>query len=103
MGMVCRYVEQNDLAVKYLSRQLDPQTEDNFEDHLLECGDCQELLEALQAAREDLERRAGELRVHSSAPRGYLRWSWIGTAALIVVAAGLGIVYLMAHFHAPEA
>jgi len=101
--MVCKDVEQNGLAVKYLTRQLDPVTEDSFEGHILECASCQELVEALQAAQDDLKRRADKLRLYSHQTRSSLRWGWIGVAAALVVAIGLGIASLRKHFHSPVA
>lgn len=88
--MVCRDVEKNDLAEKYLNGQLDPATEDDFELHILECRNCQDFLEALQAVRDDLAAHAHEIRSHSTFTRGHLRWAWVGVAALFAMVCGLG-------------
>jgi len=38
--MVCREVEKNDLVAKYVSGQLDPTAQDDFELHILDCESC---------------------------------------------------------------
>lgn len=88
--MLCRDVEKNDFAAKYLNGQLDPATQGDFELHILECRDCQDSLDALQAVRDDLAAHAHEIRSHSSFTRGHLRWVWVGAAGLFAMICGLG-------------
>lgn len=88
--MVCRDVEKNDFADRYLNGQLDPATQGDFELHILECRNCQDALEALQAVRDDLAAHADEIRSHSTVTRGHLRWAWVGAAALFAMICGLG-------------
>jgi len=65
--MLCRDVEDQELAIQYVARVLDPSLEEEFEVHLLDCGQCQTLLETLLALREELEARTHEIRTLRSA------------------------------------
>jgi tetratricopeptide (TPR) repeat protein len=87
--MVCREIEDNDVAAKYFAGELGPEVQDEFETHLLECIHCQDSVESLQLASEDLALRAHEIRNHSREPRFGVRWSWVVIAASMVLAATL--------------
>jgi len=89
--MVCREVEKNDLVAKYVSGQLDPAAQDDFEIHILDCESCRASVEILQVVREDLIARAHEIRAYSPKPRGGLRWRWVTVSALCVLALAVGL------------
>ena len=90
--MECQELQQSELAEKYVSQQLDPATQDQFEMHILDCRACQQRVELLQTAREDLAVHAHEIREHSIAPRGrFWSWSWVAVAAVFVIVGGLGL------------
>lgn len=63
--MFCRDVEEQELATKYVARELGPVLEEQFELHLVDCGQCQTLLETLLALREELEARTREIRAEA--------------------------------------
>ena len=111
--MLCRDVEEQEIAAKYVARWLDPAIEEEFEAHLVECGQCQTLLEALLALREELEAQkisalpafvheqsnaaARTVRSCAAAFRGPLSSSaldfhlrWAGAAATIAFTLALG-------------
>jgi hypothetical protein len=90
--MECQELQQSELAEKYVSGQLDPATQDQFEMHILDCPPCQQRVELLQTVREDLAVHAHEIREYSIAPRGrFWSWSWVAVAAMFVIVGGLGL------------
>jgi cytoskeletal protein RodZ len=90
--MECQELQQSELAEKYVSGQLDPATQDQFEMHILDCPACQQRVELLQTVREDLTAHAHEIRAYSIAPLGRLQWwSWAAVAAMFVIVGGLGL------------
>jgi|SRR5215469_741989 len=94
--MVCRDIEKNDIAIQYLSGELDSKLQDDFEGHLLECQRCQSILETLLHVRDDLQLRAHEIRSPSRIFQGYLRWAWGIAVGLFALAIGLGgTLYVM--------
>jgi anti-sigma factor RsiW len=52
--MECQELHRDESAEKYLNRQLDPATRDEFEVHLLECAECLRRVEAIQMLRQEL-------------------------------------------------
>jgi anti-sigma factor RsiW len=70
--MVCRDVQENELAEKYLNGQLDPMLRDAFEAHILDCSHCLSSVELLQAVREDLAAHAHAIRSQSAVTGGRL-------------------------------
>lgn len=90
--MLCRDVERNEIAEKYLNGQLDPALQDEFELHILDCRRCLASLELLEAVREDLAARAREIRSHASATGVRFRWKWVAVAALSLLALTIGFV-----------
>lgn len=99
--MFCRDVEQNEVAVKYLAGELDPELGEDFEVHLLKCGRCQTTLKTLLLMREGLEARAHEIRAYPLPSRRFLRRGWTAVAAMavLVFVAGLLEIPKMHHQH----
>ena len=90
--MECQELQHSELAEKYVSGQLDPATQDQFEMHILDCPACQRRVELLQTVREDLAVHAHEIREYSIAPRRrFWSWSWVAVAAMFVIVGGLGL------------
>ena len=73
MDCDCGKTDRNELAEKYLNGQLDEAEQDTFEIHILECGQCLDTVELLQAVRFDLTERASVIRTQTPAVRGWLR------------------------------
>ena len=86
--MDCQEVARGELAEEYLRGRLEATQQDDFEAHILECEHCLRTVEALQALRNDLKRRAHEIRAYSGS-QGNFRWSWLAVAALFLVVGGL--------------
>lgn len=62
--MGCRNLLREEFAEKYLNHQLDPDTRDEFEVHILECANCREHVEALLALRQELSEIAPAIRAY---------------------------------------
>jgi hypothetical protein len=98
--MNCQQVAENEIVEKYLTGRLDSALQDEFEVHVLECHECQALLETCQAARSVLAAQGAEVpqatKRNASASR---RWGWFTpqrVASLTALAALLVIVLLAA-------
>ena len=83
--MLCRDVEENEIAERYLRGQLDSAAQDEFELHILDCSRCLASVELLQAVSEDLASRAPEIRTQASIPEPRARWSWVAVAVLSIL------------------
>jgi TolA-binding protein len=90
--MLCRDVEQNELAVQYLAGELDPELGEDFEVHLLECSRCQAALKTLLLMREDLQARAHEIRSYALRSRSFLQRGWIAIAVVVVLVSVAGFL-----------
>ncbi len=101
--MDCQELDRKELAEKYVSGQLDPALQDEFETHILECPRCLRTLEVLQNVRDDLADRAHEIRAHSSVQRVRFRWQWVAAVPVLLIAGVVG-VYQLVHTpqHAPS-
>jgi len=78
--------ERADLLAEYVSGQLSPELQADFELHILECRRCQQALETLQVARDELAARAQDIRSYSPASRIRLRWvEVVGVAASLTL------------------
>ena len=86
----CRKSERGDLLADYVSGQLSPEVQSDFELHILECQRCQEALETLQVARDDLAARAHDIRSYSPATRIRLRWMLVVAATLSLILCSVG-------------
>ena len=73
MDCDCGKTDRNELAEKYLNGQLDGAEQDTLEIHILECEQCLDTVELLQAVRFDLTERASVIRTQTPAVRGWLR------------------------------
>ena len=98
--MDCQELDRKELAEKYVSGQLDPALQDEFETHILECPRCLRTLEVLQNVRDDLADRAHEIRAHSSVQRVRSRW-WV--AAVPVLAIVVVVVFFRVWHVSPSA
>ena len=87
--MDCHELERSELAEKYLSGQLDPALQDEFETHILECPRCLRTLEVLQNVRDDLADRAHLIRSHSAVQHVRLRW-WVAAVPVLAIATVVG-------------
>jgi Tetratricopeptide repeat/Putative zinc-finger len=99
--MNCQELDRDDLAEKYLSGQLDPAVQDEFETHILECPRCLQTLEVLQNVHDDLAARAHEIRAQTGAPYLRLRWQWVAAVPVVLIAGVVGL-YRLRHV-APSA
>jgi hypothetical protein len=90
--MLCRDVERNEIADKYLNGQLDPALQDEFELHILDCRRCLASVELLEAVREDLAARAPEIRSHALVSGVRFRWRWVAVAAFSLLALTFGVL-----------
>ena len=78
--------ERRDLVAEYVSGQLSPELQADFELHIFECRRCQQALETLQVARDELAARAQDIRSYSPASRIRLRWvEVVGVAASLTL------------------
>src|SRR5579859_2505131 len=92
--MDCEQVARDELVEKYLSGQLEPPLQRDFQVHILECPECLALLETCEDIRDDLAPRAAAINQKYEKRfwnLGSLRLPW-RTAAL----AGLGCVVVLA-------
>jgi Putative zinc-finger len=89
----CRKSERGDLLAEYVSGQLSPEVQADFELHILECQRCQEALETLQVARDDLATRAHDIRSYSPVTRIRLRWRVVVAATLSLILCSVGIYW----------
>jgi len=87
--MTCRVIDQAEVIPKYLNDQLAPAARDDFEVHILECPECQDMVELFQRVREQLQARAHEIRTYRVA-RPSLWWSWAAVAACCVIVVVIG-------------
>jgi hypothetical protein len=88
--MDCQALDRNELAEKYVSGQLDPALQDEFETHILDCPRCLQTLEVLQNVRDDLADRAHEIRAQSSVQRVRFRWRWLAAVPVLAIVAVVG-------------
>jgi len=82
--------ERCDLVAEYVSGQLSPELQADFELHILECRRCQQALETLQVARDELAARAQDIRSYSPATHIRFRWAVVGAATLSLVLCSVG-------------
>jgi hypothetical protein len=100
--MDCAKIDRNELAEKYLHRQLDEASQDEFEIHILECGQCLQAVELLQDIRFDLNERAPAIRTYTSVPPGWFRWQWIAAACSFLIIGSLGLLQFSRLRRAPQ-
>lgn len=86
----CQKSERGDLLAEYVGGQLSPEVQADFELHILECQRCQEALETLQVARDDLVARAHHIRSYFPATRIRLRWVVVGAATISLILCSAG-------------
>jgi len=89
----CRKSERGDLLAEYVGGELSPEVQSDFELHILECQRCQEALETLQVARDDLVARAHDIRSYSPATHTRRRWVVVGAATLSLILCSVGIYW----------
>lgn len=82
--MQCQDLARDEHLEEYLNGQLGPATQDELEVHILECPSCLQALEILQTVRDDLARRAGEIRLHQSARRVWVRWQFVAGFTVVL-------------------
>ena len=92
--MKCQELHRDDIAEKYLNGQLDPAAQDEFEVHILECTQCLQRTEAVQALRQELDDRAHQIRAYSQVEHFRFRWKWATVAAFSFVVCGLAVMGL---------
>ena len=85
--------ERHDLLAEYVSGQLSPELQADFELHILECRRCQQALETLQVARDELAARAQDIRSYSPVARIRFRWVLAGAATLSLILCSVGIYW----------
>jgi hypothetical protein len=83
--MDCEAVNRGELVEKYLQGKLDSARQDEFETHVLECAQCAQEVEVLQAVRRDLTERAHEIRGWTAPKPLFFRWQTVAIAALVVM------------------
>jgi len=97
--MNCQQVAEDEIVEKYLAGRLESSLQDDFEVHVLECRECQALLETCQAARSVLVARGTEVPATKSPASASGRWGWFTpqrVASLAALAALVVIVLLAA-------
>jgi hypothetical protein len=94
--MVCRRSDQEDVIPKFLNGQLDAATEDDFGMHLLECSDCQDAVEMLEAVRADLIAREHQIRSYSGSGKRFW-WPQFALAAVLLAVCGIAGQHLAKH------
>jgi hypothetical protein len=101
--MVCRDVEDNGLAQKYLDSRLDRGLRDDFIRHLIDCRECRSALERLTPNPPKITPSPQESRSPVPVEAAGLRWAWIASIALglAVVVAGVAWVVLN-HVYRPN-
>ena len=85
--------ERRDLVAEYVSGQLSPELQADFELHILECRRCQQALETLQVARDELAARAQDIRSYSPGTHIRFRWAVAGAATLSLVLCSVAIYW----------
>ncbi|HEY1272173.1 MAG TPA: tetratricopeptide repeat protein [Terriglobales bacterium] len=98
--MDCREADREELVEKYVSGQLDPEAQDDFEVHILECETCLRAVEVCQTLREELAERAHEIRGQTKVRRAWLSWL-IPAVALAMIVVGLGVYQVRKLYRAP--
>ena len=94
--MACQRSDREDVIPKLLNGQLDAATEDDFGMHLLECSDCQDAVEMLQAVRADLIAREHQIRAYSGiGERSW--WPRFALAAMFLAVCGIGAWQVATH------
>lgn len=88
--MNCQSILEGEVAEKYLRGELDPEKQDEFEVHILECSTCLQSVEVLQDMQKDLRERAHEIRAASPAHLSGARY-WAFAAASLAVVIGIGV------------
>jgi len=98
--MACQRSDREDVIPKFLNGQLDAATEDDFGTHLLECSDCQDAVEMLQAVRADLVAREHQIRSYSGIGKRSW-WPQFALAAVLLAVCGIGVRQLAKHHQGP--
>ena len=91
--MDCRQVKQEEVVERYLLGQLSESEQEAFEQHYFECPRCLEELETYRALRDELSRRAAEIRAEPARAPAPLVWRWAPAVAGAAAAVAL-IVWL---------
>lgn len=90
--MDCARVKADGIAESYLRRELAEADQEAFEEHLVACASCADELAALCALTAELERSREQIVAETASRPSAWRRPWIlALAAVVVVAAGLGI------------
>jgi tetratricopeptide (TPR) repeat protein len=90
--MDCATVRTESIAERYLRRELAEAEQEAFEEHLVACAGCADELAALCALKAEFERSRGQIVAEAARRPSPWRRPWaLALAAVVVVAAGLGI------------
>jgi hypothetical protein len=89
--MMCHFVDQHGLVEQYLLGRLTGAELEAFEEHLLECGRCLEALQTMHALRDELRRQRNAILLEPSGAWFGPRSKIAAIAAVLVVAASLGV------------
>lgn len=93
MMMDCRRITEEDVAERYFLGRLTEAELEAFESHFFHCGECFASLEALRAAKAQLENERKGVPRLAQRPRPTPNW-WLALAAAVV--ATFAIVFLVA-------
>jgi len=102
MKMICDRVKHDGVAEAYLLGTVDEETRDAFEIHLLDCAECLDELETLQALQLELAATRTEIEASTTsgrAPHGRTWVLWLAAAAVLAVATALLVGPLTAPDH----
>jgi tetratricopeptide (TPR) repeat protein len=75
--MDCESASRENVVERYLAGTLDPQTMDEWEQHLFTCDHCTEQLEICRTIQPVLREMAPQIRGEMSPPAPARRWLWI--------------------------
>jgi TolA-binding protein len=89
--MNCRLVDERNLLEQYVLGRLADHDRDALELHVFECDRCLYELETLHTLQRELSSQRAVILSESSAPRRHWYWQIAAAAAMLVLAAGLGI------------
>jgi hypothetical protein len=87
------YIEERDIPFLYTIGKLPQEERERFEEHFIECTDCQERLEVLRSFRRGLANVSGSAGSKPARDASIQRWSWSGWRLIL---ASAGVVVLAA-------
>ncbi len=86
--MDCARITNEEIAEKYLRKELSEADQVAYEQHYFECAHCFEGLQALRALEAALQEAAPAIRAEPVARRVFWRWAWAAVAAGVLLMFG---------------